>query len=183
MSTALGGHALTGTYTLDPARTRVGFIARHTIGPAVRGSFERLDGAGRLDADDVSGSRVDLTIDAASIRTGNERRDAHLRAKFLDAEQHRAISFTSTAAEQRENGGYRVTGDLTIRGLPTSLTLDFEPAVPGDSPTDDVRLTASHVVARHDLGVVWSSVWDRSVAEQVTLQLEVALTADGASKA
>ena len=170
---AATSHQLTGTYVLDPTSIRVRFAARHSFGPAVHGRFQHAEGVGHLDADDPSHSRVDLTIDAGGIDTGSRRRDDQLRSRFLDSQRHPRLVFASTGIEPAPGWGYRVTGDLMVRGVTSEVTLTFEPT---RQLGPDVRFTSTVVVSRHGLGVVRGSVWDRMVADEVTVMLDVALT-------
>ena len=88
---------LSGSYTVDAAHTRVGFVARHAMVTKVRGQFNDFEGSGVVDAADFTKSSVTVTIQAASIDTRNEQRDAHLRSNdFLAMEDYPQITFTST---------------------------------------------------------------------------------------
>src|SRR3954451_3089187 len=89
MSTTTLPRTLTGAYTIDPTHSRIGFVARHAMVTKVRGSFNEFDGSGYFDAEDPASSRVELTIKAASIDTGNADRDSHLRSNdFFDMQNH-----------------------------------------------------------------------------------------------
>ena len=91
---------LSGTYVLDPAHTRVGFVARHAMVTKVRGQFNEFEGSAVVDGTDLTRSTVQLTIQAASIDTRNEQRDGHLRSNdFLAMEEYPQITFVSTAVE------------------------------------------------------------------------------------
>src|SRR3954451_6445519 len=91
---------LSGTYALDPAHTRIGFVARHAMVTKVRGSFNEFAGSGSFDATDPSASHLELTIQAASIDTRNADRDGHLRSNdFFDMDTYPEISFVSTTVE------------------------------------------------------------------------------------
>ena len=75
----------TGTYTIDPTHSRIGFVARHAMVTKVRGSFNEFDGTGYFDAENPAASHLQLTIQAASIDTRNADRDGHLRSNdFFD---------------------------------------------------------------------------------------------------
>src|SRR5215210_3395825 len=88
---------LSGTYVIDPAHTRVGFVARHAMVTKVRGAFNEFEGSAIVDADDFSTSTATLTIQAASIDTRNEQRDGHLRSNdFLAMDEYPEITFSST---------------------------------------------------------------------------------------
>ena len=88
---------LTGDYALDVARTRIGFVARHTMATMVPGRFSTFAGRAHVSADDPEKSTVDLTVQAASIDTGNPRRDRALRDKFLDAANHPVVTVSAGA--------------------------------------------------------------------------------------
>lgn len=115
--------AITGTYAIDPTHSRIGFAARHAMVTKVRGSFNQFEGAGFFDAETPANSRLEVTIQSASIDTRNADRDAHLRSNdFFDMESYPTIRFSSTEVA---SGGsaYRVTGDLTIKGVTKPVTL------------------------------------------------------------
>jgi polyisoprenoid-binding protein YceI len=105
---------LTGTYTLDPAHTRIGFVARHAMVTKVRGSFDEFAGTAVLDGANPANSRVEVTIEAASIDTRNAQRDEHLRGNdFLAMQEYPKITFASTGVRQVGETTFEVTGDLT----------------------------------------------------------------------
>src|SRR6478735_1258248 len=101
MSTTTAPNALTGTYTVDPTHSRIGFVARHAMVTKVRGSFNEFAGTGYLDLENPSASHVELTIQTASIDTRNADRDAHLKSNdFFDMDTYPEIRFVSTATDQ-----------------------------------------------------------------------------------
>src|SRR5690606_1327707 len=117
--------AVRSTWQIDPAHTLTEFSVRHMMITTVRGRIANVSGTIELDEADVTRSVVDVTIDAASIDTRQEQRDAHLRsADFLDVENHPTITFRSTKIERRGEKQYTVTGDLTIRGVTKPVVLD-----------------------------------------------------------
>ena len=88
---------LTGTYTIDPAHSQIGFVARHAMVTKVRGAFSDVEGTAHIDGTNLSASTVEVTIQAASIDTRNDDRDNHLRSNdFLAMDEHPTITFTST---------------------------------------------------------------------------------------
>ena len=92
---------LSGTYTLDPAHTRIGFVARHAMVTKVRGQFNEFEGSAVVDGTDITRSTAQLTIQAASIDTRNEQRDDHLRSNdFLALDEYPQITFVSTGVTQ-----------------------------------------------------------------------------------
>lgn len=179
MTTSTVSGTLTGTYTIDPAHSRIGFVARHAMVTKVRGSFNEFTGTGWFDADDPAASRVELTIRAASIDTRNADRDAHLRSNdFFDMEHHPEIRFASTAVEQSGADRYRVTGDLTIRGVTKPVTVELEYTGSAVDPFGNQRIgfEGTTTVNRKDWGVSWNAALEAGgvlVSEKVTLELEV----------
>ena len=169
----------TGTYAIDPSHSRIGFVARHAMVTKVRGSFNEFDGSGFFDADNPANSHLELTIAAASIDTRNADRDAHLRSNdFFDMEQHPEITFTSTSVEQTDDDTFRVTGDLTIKGVTKPVTVNFEHSGTAVDPFGNQRigLDGSTTVNRKDWGVNWNAALDAGgvlVSEKVTLEFEV----------
>src|SRR3954464_8918063 len=118
---------LTGTYTLDPTHTRIGFVARHAMVTKVRGSFNEFEGTAAVDAAKPAHSSVRGTIDAASIDTRNAQRDEHLRTNdFLALEQYPQITFVSTDVRQVDDTTFEVSGDLTIKDVTNRITVPFE---------------------------------------------------------
>jgi polyisoprenoid-binding protein YceI len=116
---------LNGTYELDRTRTRIGFVARQLAGAPVHGSFHTFAGGGRFRPADPASATAEVSIDAASVTTGNARRDRHLVSPaFLDADEHPRITFRSTAVEPVDGSRARLTGDLTIRGRTEPVTAE-----------------------------------------------------------
>ncbi len=179
----------TGTYTLDPSHSRVGFVARHAMVTKVRGSFNEIEGRGFFDADNPADSKIELTIQAKSIDTRNSDRDAHLRTNdFFDMEQYPTITFVSTAVQPLGGDRYQVTGDLTIKGVTKSIEFPVELSGPAVDPWGNTRigLEGSVVVNRKDWGITWNAPLETGgmlVGEKVTLEFEVAAVraADDAS--
>ncbi|MEO6987192.1 MAG: YceI family protein [Aquihabitans sp.] len=171
--------ALTGTYDLDPAHSRIGFVARHAMVSKVRGSFNEFEGSGYFDVENPANSKLALTIQAASIDTRNADRDGHLKSNdFFDMEAHPEITFASTAVEQVDAENYRVTGDLTIKGVTKPVTVDFEYTGTAVDPYQNQRigLEGTTTVNRKDWGVSWNTALDGGgvlVGDKVTLEFEV----------
>ncbi len=102
---------LSGKYTIDPAHSRIGFVARHAMITKVRGSFDEFEGGGVLDAENPENSSVRLTIKTASIDTRNADRDNHLRSNdFFDMEKYPEITFVSTAVKRVDDHPLRPHG-------------------------------------------------------------------------
>ena len=172
---------LTGTYTIDPSHSRVGFVARHAMVTKVRGGFNDFAGTFTIDADEPSASTAELTIQAASIDTRNADRDAHLRSNdFFAMEQHPTITFVSTAVEHVGGDDYRVTGDLTIKDVTKPVTVDVEFTGSSKDPYGNTRvgLEGSVVINRKDWGVNFNAALETGgvlISEKVTLEIELSL--------
>jgi polyisoprenoid-binding protein YceI len=170
---------LSGTYVLDPAHTRIGFVARHAMVTKVRGQFNDFEGSGVVDTSDFTKSTVTVTIQAASIDTRNEHRDTHLRSNdFLAMEEYPQITFTSTGIQQTGPTSVELTGDLTIRGVTNTVTIPFEFEGAVTDPFGNVRvgLEGSVVINRKDYGVTWNVALETGgvlVSDKVTLEFEV----------
>ncbi|MEV2273798.1 YceI family protein [Nonomuraea africana] len=176
MTTTTTLRELTGDYVLDTAHTRIGFVARHTMATKVRGRFDEFKGSAHLDGDDPSMSSAVLTIQAKSIQTRDRRRDAHLRGNFLDADNHPAITFTSTKVRQVGETTFKVTGDLTIRGVTKPVTAHFELTGAENGPQGYLRVgfEGSVTINRKDWGVNWNAATGVLVSEKVALEFAVA---------
>ena len=180
MSMTAAATTLTGTYTVDPTHSRIGFVARHAMVTKVRGSFNEFQGTGYFNAEDPSQSHLELTIKAASIDTRNADRDAHLRGNdFFAMDEYPTIEFASTKAEQLDDEHYRLTGDLTIRGITKPVSIDFEFTGAANDPWGNLRVgfEGSVTVNRKDWGVNWNAALEAGgilVSEKVTLEFELA---------
>ena len=170
---------LTGTYTLDPAHTRIGFVARHAMVTKVRGAFNEFTGTAVLDSANPANSRVEVTIEAASIDTRNAQRDEHLRSNdFLAMQEYPKITFTSTGVRLAGETTFEVTGDLTIKGVTKSITVPFEFEGAATDPFGNQRVgfEGSVTINRKDYGVTWNAALEGGgvlVSDKVTLEFEV----------
>lgn len=176
--------SLTGDYTLDPAHSQIGFVARHAMVTKVRGAFEKVSGTGHFDAEDPTKSTLTVTIDVASVDTRNADRDNHLRNNdFFDVPSYPEITFVSTSVAPVDDDHFSVTGDLTIKDVTKPVTVEFELNGPVQDPWGNTRigLDGSLVVNRKDWGVNWNTALEAGgvlVGEKVTLTFEVAATKD-----
>ncbi len=175
----LDSEILSGDYTLDVAHSRIGFVARHAMVTKVRGQFNEFEGRGHLDFADPEASTLEVTIEANSVDTRNEQRDGHLRTNdFFDVPNHPQITFASTSVEKLDDEHYRVTGDLTMRGVTEPVSIDFEYAGSTKDPYGNIRLgfEGSTTVNRRDWGVEWNAPLEAGgvlVGDKVTLEFEV----------
>lgn len=176
-TTTLG--ELTGDYVLDTARTRIGFTARAALVSTVRGHFEAFDGGARLDGGTPSASSVRITIRAASVQTRHRKRDDHLRGgDFLDVGAHPVLTFVSTRVEQVDATGFKVTGDLSVRGATRPVTVDFTLAGAGSDATGTFRahFLGRTALDRADWGV---SGGGAMIGRKVTLEFDVTAVRQG----
>ncbi|MFI9550301.1 YceI family protein [Nonomuraea endophytica] len=163
---------LTGAYTLDPARTRIGFTARHTMASRVHGHFTSFDAHGYLDAETPANSTIDLTIHTKSLTTHHPQRDRQLLTHFLHLADHPTITLTSTGLRQRTPTAFALTAELTIRGTTRPVTLDLHHRPTHDGP----HLKAALTVNRHDWHVNWNAATTLMVSPTVILELDAIAT-------
>ncbi|MGW2254288.1 YceI family protein [Kitasatospora sp. NPDC001660] len=170
---------LTGDYVLDPAHSRIGFVARHAMVTKVRGAFHTFEGTAHLDGADPSRSTAQVVIKSESIDTGVDQRDQHLRTNdFLDAPNFPDITFRTTAVEAAGGDSYRVTGDLTIKATTRQVTIDFEYTGNAVDPYGNLRvgLEGSVTISRKDFGVTWNAALEGGgvlVGDKVVLEFDV----------
>lgn len=169
---------MTTTWNIDQTHSTVGFSIRHMVFSKVRGRFLTYTGAIQLD-DDVARSSVEVTIDAASIDTGTEQRDNHLRsADFFDVEKFPQLTFRSTRVEDAGGGRLRVIGDLTLRDTTREVVLEAEPTGRGIDPWGNERVgyTAKTHFDRKDFGLQWNQLLEAGgvlVGDRVDIELDV----------
>ena len=171
--------ALAGDYVMDPAHSRLGFVARHTMFAKVHGQFNEFEGHGHLDPDSAADSRAHVTIQVSSVDTGNAQRDEALRSDFFAAAQFPQITFTSTAVLKIDSTNCRVNGDLTIKGTTKPVTVEFEYTGSAKDPNGATRLgfTGTVTVNRKDWGMTWNAMLETGgllVSDNVTLELDIA---------
>lgn len=170
---------LTGTYVLDPAHTRIGFVARHAMITKVRGSFHEFEGTLHLDGSDPSRSSASVSIQADSIDTGNADRDGHLRTNdFLDAPSHPEITFTSTRAEQVDHSHFRLIGDLAIKGTSKPISIDFAFSGSAQDPFGNQRVgfEGDVTVSRKEYGLTWNAALEGGgvlIGDKVVLEFDI----------
>ena len=170
---------LAGTYEIDPAHSTIGFVARHAMVTKVRGAFNDFQGTAQIVGNDLASSKVELTIQAASIDTRNDDRDNHLRSNdFLAMDEYPTITFTSTRVESTGTDTVDITGDLTIRGVTRSVTVpfDFEGAATDPFGNERAGFEGSIVINRKDYGVNWNAALETGgilVSEKVTLEFDI----------
>ncbi|MGE7439098.1 YceI family protein [Kitasatospora sp. NPDC001175] len=170
---------LTGDYVLDPAHTRIGFVARHAMVTKVRGAFHRFEGTAHLDGSEPARSTAQVVIKTESIDTGVEQRDEHLRTNdFLDAPNYPDITFRTTSVEPSSEAEYRVTGDLTIKDTTRPVAIDFEYTGNAVDPYGNLRvgLEGSLTISRKEFGVTWNAVLEGGgvlVSDKIVLEFDI----------
>lgn len=170
---------LTGTWTLDPSHTRIGFVTRHAMVTKVRGQFNEYTGTATVPAEGLEGASVEVVIQATSIDTRNADRDGHLRSNdFFDMETYPEITFRSTKVTAGGADELEVTGDLTIKGKTKSITIPFDYEGTATDPFGNLRagFEGKTVINRNDYGLSWNAALETGgvlVSEKITLEFEV----------
>ena len=169
-------------WTLDPTHTQVEFSVKHMMFTTVRGRFSAVEGTVELDEDQPNASSVRVDIDAASIDTQVEDRDAHLRSEdFLDVENHPKLTFRSKEIRGlvvEPGADFEIVGDLTIRGVTKEVTLDARFEGTGTDPWGGTRagFSAGTKIDRRDFELTWNQALEAGgvlVGHDVKIELQV----------
>jgi polyisoprenoid-binding protein YceI len=170
--------ALTGTWALDPAHTRIGFSAKHAMVATVRGAFGVFDGTLVLDGENPANSTAQVSIDSASVDTGNADRDTHVRSgDFLDTEAFPKLSFVSR--EVRIDGDdFVLVGDLTVKDVTRPVTIEVETEGIVADPWGNTRagFSGEATISRKDFGLTWNVALEAGgilVSDKVKITLDV----------
>jgi len=168
------------TWQIDPMHTSVEFTVRHMMISNVKGTFEKTSGTVTIDGSDPTTAKIDATIDASSINTRVERRDADLKSPdFLDVAKYPTITFKSTKVEANGEGKWKVTGDLTLHGVTKPVVLDVEgTGAPIKDPFGNTRAGASATtkINRRDFGISYNKTLDAGgvmVGDEVSITIDV----------
>jgi polyisoprenoid-binding protein YceI len=184
MTTSTITAAPAGTFSVDPSHSRVEFAVKHLGIATVKGTFGSFEGTLELGAD-LSQARAGGRVDAASIDTQEDKRDAHLRsADFFDVERFPALSFESTDIRPLDDDRFEITGDLTIRGVTREVTLVAELLGSETDPwgNERVGLEVSGQLNRGEFGLTWNQVLGSGnmlVSDKVKLALEISAVRQG----
>ena len=169
-------------WEIDPAHSSAQFKARHLMVSHVRGELGPVSGEVVIDDGDLGASRAIANIDARGLDSKFAKRDEHLRsADFLDVEQHPFVTFRSTRVVPDADGGMKVTGDLTIRGVTRPVTLDVDPLPPAvNDPWGNVKrgATARTHFDRKDWGLAWNLALETGgvlVGDRIDVEIEIEL--------
>src|ERR1700749_431680 len=152
-----------GDYNIDPAHSRIGFAIRHLEINWVEGRFKDFKGTIHFDEKDASKSSVEFSAKVASIDTGVEPRDKHLRtADFFDVEKFPEMTFKSTRVERKGKDGYVLHGDFTLKGVTKQVSLPFNVAGAIKDPWGNTRfgVQAQTKIDRRDYGITWGKALD-----------------------
>jgi polyisoprenoid-binding protein YceI len=173
-------------WRIDPVHSFVGFKVRHMMVSWVRGRFNKYEGKVWHDPADPTKTKVELQIDAASIDTGNERRDAHLRnPDFFDVEKFPHLRFVSKKITGNATTGFKVTGDLTLHGVTKEVVLDstdLSAPVADGKGGEKSGVTVSGKINRSDFGVTWHEILEAggvNVGDEIFLEIEAELARGG----
>jgi polyisoprenoid-binding protein YceI len=171
---------MTSTWKIDPVHTVAEFKVKHMMISNVKGQFAAVTGEATLDEADVTTSRIEASIDAASVNTRDTQRDAHLKsADFFDVEKFPTLSFKSTHVNRTGDGELAVTGNLTIHGVTREVVLAVEgPTPPVKDPWGNTRVgvSATTKISRKDYGLTWNAGLETGgflVGDDVTVTLDV----------
>jgi polyisoprenoid-binding protein YceI len=172
-------NAAAGTWDIDTAHTNLGFSARHAMVAKVRGGFADYSGTFIIDGDNLANSKAEITIQAASIATGNADRDGHLKSPdFLDVENFPTVTFVSTAVAAKGDDDVVITGDLTIHGVTKSVDVVYSFLGISQDPwgNSKVGFEGSTKISRKDFGLVWNAALETGgvlVGDDIKLNLDV----------
>jgi len=171
---------LVGAWTVDPAHSRLGFSVRHMMVSKLRGQFSEYDADVTI-AEDPSQSRVDATVQIASIDTHDANRDGHLRSgEFFDVETHPTMTFTTTGLSG-SGSDYQLAGDLTIRSVTKPVVFDLEYQGVGKNPwgATVAGLTATTKISCEEFGLTWNQALETGgvlIGDKIDIELDLELT-------
>jgi polyisoprenoid-binding protein YceI len=166
-------------WVIDPPHTTVGFRARHMGLATVRGQFTRFTGTVEGDPGDMTTAKARFEVDTASIDTGDERRDGHMRSPdFFDVENYPKMVFETKSITARGGDGYKVVGDLTIKDVTRELELEYEHAGEGTDPYGNRKFggNLSGTIKRSEWGLSWNVPLDAGgwlVSEDIKIDIDV----------
>ncbi len=170
-----------GTWVIDPAHSSIEAVARHMMVSKVRGRFGSFSGTVEV-AEDPTDSRVEVSIDAKTIDTNEEKRDQHLRSEdFLDVDEYPQLRFESSGMEHVRGNRYRMVGDLMIRGETHPAELDVDYFGTDTDPFGNVKagFEATTEIDREAFGLTWNAALESGgvlVGKKVKIVLEVQAT-------
>ena len=166
-----------GIWKFDPYHTQVEFSAKHLGMMTVRGHFAEVTASGEIDVEHPEHSKIEASINTASIRTHNEQRDNDLRASnFLEVDKYPTITFKSTEIEPAGSDKYKLTGDMTIKGTTKPVTLDVVKYGEFNDPRMGHRIgyAAEGKINRKDFGMSFDMMLDGKfiVSNEIRINIE-----------
>ncbi|MFZ0216636.1 MAG: YceI family protein [Candidatus Dormiibacterota bacterium] len=170
------------TYQVDPAHARLGFAVKHMMVSTVRGNFAEFSSTVEVDEANPGDAKIEVTIDANSVNTGQLQRDNHLRSgDFFEVEKFPTITFKSTKIEPKGGTSYAVTGDLTIHGVTQPVTLEGEVEGPIKDAYGMQRagVELHGALSRKDYGLTYNGALEAGgvvIADHVRLDIEAEYT-------
>jgi len=170
----------TTNWIIDASHSEIQFKATHLMINKVTGSFNAFEGSVASEGDDFTKAEINFKAETASIDTRNEQRDGHLKsADFFDVENFPSITFKSTGLT-KDGSDYKLTGDLTIKGVTKAVTLETEFAGVQQDPWGNTKagFTLTGKINRKDFGLAWNVALEAGgvlVSENIALNLEVQL--------
>jgi polyisoprenoid-binding protein YceI len=176
MTAAVATDLSTGTWSIDPVHSSIGFSVRHLVVSRIRGTFETFTGAIVVAEDGAPSVTAEIAVD--SLHSGNEQRDGHLKsADFFDVEKYPTATFVSTGV-RADGDNYVLDGDFTLKGItkPVSLSLEFNGVNPGMGHGQVAGFEASVVLNRKDFGIDIDMPLETGgavVGDKVTITLEI----------
>jgi polyisoprenoid-binding protein YceI len=179
-STLTSPQTATTTWNIDPVHSVAEFKVKHMMISNVKGQFPKVSGKLTLDESDVSKSKVETSIETASIETRDPQRDGHLKSPdFFHVEKFPSMTFKSTGIKVVRDGELSVEGDLTIRDTTRKVVFTVEGPTPATKdPWGNTRLAVSATtkINRKDFGLTWNAALETGgilVGEEVTITLDV----------
>lgn len=168
------------TWNIDADHSAIGFKIRHMMVSNVKGSFPAFSGTVQIDDQDITRSKVEVSIETASITTNISKRDEHLRsADFFDVAKYPLMTYVSTKVEKAGQGRLRVAGNLSLHGITREVILEVEgPTAAFKDPWGNIRrgATATAKLNRKDFGLNWNAVIESGgvlVGDEVSIELEL----------
>lgn len=163
------------TYVIDPVHSAVGFSIRHLVGK-VPGTFTKFSGTIVVDRANLEKSSVEATINAASVNTSNEKRDAHLQTPdFFDTAKFPSATFKSKSWKKTGEDSFDVTGDLTIKGVTKEIVLKTKLLAfgPGMQGAQLSGWEATVVLNKTDFGVNGPAMLGKALGDDVTITISI----------
>jgi polyisoprenoid-binding protein YceI len=166
-------------WVLDPTHSEVHFKVKHLVISTVTGTFKVFNGSFETESEDFSNADIEFSMEAGSIDTNQEQRDAHLRsADFFDAEKYPAITFKSTSFEKEDDDDYKLTGDLTIKGVTKPVSLDVELGGVATDPygNEKAGFEITGKISRKEFDLTWSAVTEAGaivVGDEIKLNINL----------